>query len=53
MKAQFFFFNIEGNGEFFSGITPLRCITTKHGYQSKRTYGKVVRKQKMDSYMVG
>ena len=31
----------------------LRCITTKHGYQSKRTYGKVVRKQKMDSYIVG
>ena len=30
-----------------------RCITTKHGYQSKRTYGKVVRKQKMDSYIVG
>ena len=31
----------------------LRCITTKHGYQSKRTYGKVVHKQKMDSYIVG
>ena len=31
----------------------LRCTTTKHGYQSKRTYGKVVRKQKMDSYIVG
>jgi hypothetical protein len=30
----------------------LWCITTKHGYQSKRTYGKVVRKQKMDSYIV-
>ena len=30
-----------------------RCTTTKHGYQSKRTYGKVVRKQKMDSYIVG
>ena len=30
-----------------------RCITTKHGYQSKRTYGKVVHKQKMDSYIVG
>jgi len=29
----------------------LRCITTKHGYQSK--VGKVVRKQKMDSYIVG
>jgi hypothetical protein len=23
----------------------LRCTTTKHGYQSKRTYGKVVHKQ--------
>jgi hypothetical protein len=22
MKAQFFLFNIEGYGEFFSGITP-------------------------------
>ena len=31
----------------------LRCTTTKHGYQSKRTYGKVVHKQKMDSYIVG
>ena len=31
----------------------VRWITTKHGYQSKRTYGKVVRKQKMDSYIVG
>ena len=31
----------------------LRCITTKHGYQSKRTYGKVVHKQKMDSYIAG
>jgi hypothetical protein len=31
----------------------LRCTTTKHGYQSKRTYGKVVRKHKMDSYIVG
>ena len=30
-----------------------RCTTTKHGYQSKRTYGKVVRKHKMDSYIVG
>ena len=29
------------------------CNTTKHGYQSKRTYGKVVRKHKMDSYIVG
>jgi len=24
----------------------LRCITTKHGYQSKRTYGKVVLNRK-------
>ena len=24
MKALFFLFNIEGYGEFFSGITPLR-----------------------------
>jgi hypothetical protein len=24
MKAQFFLFNIEGYGEFFSGITPFR-----------------------------
>jgi hypothetical protein len=31
----------------------IRCTTTKHGYQSKRTYGKVVHKQKMDSYIVG
>jgi len=31
----------------------LRCNTTKHGYQSKRMYGKVVRKHKMDSYVVG
>jgi hypothetical protein len=31
----------------------LRCIATKHGQQSKRTYGKVVRKHKMDSYIVG
>ena len=31
----------------------IRCIATKHGYQSKRTYGKVVRKHKMDSYIVG
>jgi len=31
----------------------LRWTTTKHGYQSKRTYGKVVRKHKMDSYIVG
>ena len=31
----------------------LRCITTKHGYQSKTTYEKVVRKHKMDSYIVG
>jgi hypothetical protein len=23
MKAQFFLFNIEGYGEFFSGITPI------------------------------
>ena len=33
--------------------TTCRCNTTKHGYQSKRTYGKVVCKQKMDSYIVG
>ena len=26
MKAQFFLFNIEGCGEFFSGITPIRII---------------------------
>jgi hypothetical protein len=31
----------------------LRCNTTKHGYQSKRMYGKVVRKHKIDSYIVG
>jgi len=31
----------------------LRCNTTKHGYQSKRMYGKVVHKHKMDSYIVG
>ena len=30
-----------------------RCKTTKHGYQSERMYGKVVRKHKMDSYIVG
>ena len=30
-----------------------RCNTTKNGYQSKRMYEKVVRKQKMDSYIVG
>jgi hypothetical protein len=48
--------------KFFHAIFPpfiteqnlhIRCITTKHGYQSKRTYGKVVRKQKMNSYIVG
>jgi hypothetical protein len=39
-----------GTGE---NIIFFRCTTTKHGYQSKRTYGKVVRKQKMDSYIVG
>ena len=26
MKAQFFLFNIEGYGEFFSGITPVRFM---------------------------
>ena len=26
MKAQFFLFNIEGYGEFFSGITPSNYI---------------------------
>jgi hypothetical protein len=37
--------------DWFCLFIYLWCITTKHGYQSKRTYGKVVRKQKMDSYM--
>jgi len=26
MKAQFFLFNIEGYGEFFSGITPIISV---------------------------
>ena len=29
MKAQFFVFNIEGYGEFFSGITPIQVKLTK------------------------
>jgi hypothetical protein len=29
MKAQFFLFNIEGYGEFFSGITPFMMIYLK------------------------
>ena len=28
MKALFFLFNIEGYGEFFSGITPFSQLTT-------------------------
>ena len=36
----------------FNNISVIRCNTTKHGYQSKRMYEKVVRKHKMDSYIV-
>jgi len=32
MKAQFFLFNIEGYGKFFSGITPIRSNTAKEFY---------------------
>jgi hypothetical protein len=31
MKAQFFLFNIEGYGEFFSGITPRYSSTVQTG----------------------
>ena len=41
------------NARATENIKNLRCNTTKHGYQSKKIYGKVVHKQKMDSYIVG